>query len=164
MASPGRPSSQQESAGLLMHRHRAGRLQVLLAHPGGPYFRNKDADVWTLPKGEIEPGDDLLATARREFREETGHDPAGPFLALGSIRQRGGKVVHAWACAGDLDDAAAPPSNLFEIEWPPASGRRQEFPEIDRVAWLEMDDARRRINPAQVTLLDRLVERLRSPA
>ena len=149
------------SAGILLFRRRGDRLEVLLAHPGGPFFAGKDLDAWTIPKGE--PGDDegitddaLLAVARREFEEETGHPaPAGAPIALGSIVQRGGKAVQAWALAGDLDPESAR-SNTFEMEWPPRSGRRATFPEVDRVAWFHIDEARMRIRAAQAPLLDRL--------
>lgn len=144
------------SAGLLLWRRRDGVLEVLLGHPGGPFFANKDAGAWGVLKGEVEDGEELEAVARREFAEETGHPaPAGPLLALGEIRQRGGKRVHAWAAAGDLDPSAAV-SNTFEMEWPPHSGRSAVFPEIDRVAWFALADARAAIIPAQTPLLDRL--------
>ena len=129
---------------------------MLLGHPGGPYFERRDEGVWTIPKGEVEPEENLLAVAEREFLEETGHPvPAGLRFELGSIVQRGGKTVHAWAVEGDLDVASAQ-SNLFEMEWPPGSGRVSFFPEIDRVAWLKPADARRLIKDAQVPLIDRL--------
>jgi predicted NUDIX family NTP pyrophosphohydrolase len=139
-------------------------VEILLAHPGGPYFARKDLGVWTVPKGEPAAGEgatdaSLLAVARREFEEETGHRRDGPARPLGSIVQKGGKAVHAWAVEGDLDPAVAE-SNSFEIEWPPRSGRRAAFPEIDRVAWFDFAEARRRIRPAQTPLLDRLEEAL----
>jgi predicted NUDIX family NTP pyrophosphohydrolase len=144
------------SAGILVWRKRKGRLEVLLGHPGGPYFAWKDADHWTVLKGEVEPGEDLLV-ARREFAEETGHEPpeGGPMIELGDIRQRSGKRVLAWAVEGDLDTGTAV-SNTFEMEWPPRSGRIQEFPEIDRVAWFDLDRARVKIKAAQAPFLDRL--------
>ncbi len=148
------------SAGILLWRRREGRLEVLLAHPGGPFFARKDAGVWSVPKGEVEPGKDPIAVARREFAEETGHElPEGPMLDLGEVRQRGGKLVRAWAVQGDLDPASAR-SNTFELEWPPRSGRIQTFPEVDRVEWFELDEARERINPAQAAFLDRLADSL----
>ncbi len=148
------------SAGILLWRRREGRLEVLLAHPGGPFFARKDAGVWSVPKGEVEPGEDPIAVARREFAEETGHElPEGPMLDLGEVRQRGGKLVRAWAVEGDLDPASAR-SNTFELEWPPRSGRIQTFPEVDRVEWFELAEARERINPAQAAFLDRLADRL----
>jgi len=144
------------SAGLLLYRRRAGGLEVLLAHPGGPFFRRRDEGYWSVPKGEVEPGEELLAVARREFEEETGsRPPGGEPIELGSIVQKGGKVVHAWAIEGDLDPGAAV-SNTFELEWPPGSGRRQAFPEIDRVAWFDAAEARRRIKSTQIPLIDRL--------
>lgn len=145
------------SAGVLLWRRRAGLLEVLLAHPGGPYWAAKDAGHWTIPKGEAGPDEDLQAVAWREFEEETGHplqaDQA--VMALGEIRQKSGKRVVGWAVQGDLDPSAAV-SNTFEMEWPPGSGRRQAFPEIDRVAWFDLAEARTRLKAAQVPFLDRL--------
>jgi predicted NUDIX family NTP pyrophosphohydrolase len=144
------------SAGILLYRRRGGALEVLLAHPGGPFFRTKDEGHWTIPKGEVDPGEALVAVARREFEEETGHPPPeGKLLDLGSIVQKGGKVVYAWALEGDLD-AAASVSNTFELVWPPGSGRLQVFPEIDRVEWFGPDEARRRVKPTQIPLIERL--------
>lgn len=129
---------------------------MLLGHPGGPYFSSKDADHWTVLKGEADPGEDLLAVARREFEEETGSPtPEGPAIELGEIRQKSGKRVLAWAVEGDLDTQSAV-SNSFEMEWPPRSGRMREFPEIDRVEWFGLDDARDKIKAAQAPFLDRL--------
>jgi predicted NUDIX family NTP pyrophosphohydrolase len=146
------------SAGLLRFRRRAGRLEVLLVHPGGPFWARKDAGAWSIPKGEIEPGEAPEAVARREFAEETGFAAEGQLLPLGEIVQRGGKRVTAFALEGDLDPAAIV-SNTFEMEWPPRSGRRASFPEVDRAEWFELDVARRKILPAQAELLDRLWER-----
>jgi predicted NUDIX family NTP pyrophosphohydrolase len=144
------------SAGILLYRRTNGRLEVLLAHPGGPFFARKDAGHWTIPKGEVEPGEQPLAVARREFEEETGHAvPDGPLVDLGSIVQKGGKIVHAWGAEGDLDPAAAV-SNTFELEWPPRSGRVQAFPEVDRVEWFATDEARARIRDTQAAFIDRL--------
>ena len=144
------------SAGILLFRERGGGLEVLLGHPGGPFFTKKDEGSWTVLKGEADPGEDLQAVARREFAEETGSQPPeGTMLELGEIRQKGGKTVVAWALAGDLDPATAR-SNTFEMEWPPRSGRRRAFPEIDRVDWFDLEAARTKIIPAQVPLLDRL--------
>ncbi len=152
--------SDRTSAGILLYRERAGRLEVLLAHPGGPFHATKDLGDWSIPKGEPSEGEDLLPAAVREFREETGtRVPDPPFIPLGSTRQKGGKVVTAWAAAGDLDPAAAR-SNEFVLEWPPGSGREQSFPEIDRVAWFETGEARLRIKAAQVVFIDRLEEAL----
>jgi predicted NUDIX family NTP pyrophosphohydrolase len=149
------------SAGILLFRRRPTGIEVLLAHPGGPLFAKKDAGHWTIPKGEVEPGEELLAVARREFEEETGQPtPDGPTIELGSIVQKGGKTVHAWAVEGDLDAAAAV-SNTFELAWPPGTGRLQLFPEIDRVEWFGPDEARRRIKETQIPLLDRLEAALR---
>jgi predicted NUDIX family NTP pyrophosphohydrolase len=143
------------SAGLLMYRCTGGVPQVLLAHPGGPFWRNKDDGAWTLPKGEYEPTEDPLAAARREFAEETGFDAPGPFLPLGEVKQKSGKRVVAWAFHGDCDPETLC-SNSFEVEWPPRSGKRQSFPEIDRAQWFTLDEARVKILPAQRELLDRL--------
>ena len=146
----------RESAGILLYRRSNGRLEVLLAHPGGPFFVGKDAGHWTIPKGEVEPGEQPVDVARREFEEETGHPvPAGALVELGSIVQKGGKVVHAWGVEGDLDPAAAV-SNTFVLEWPPRSGRQATFPEVDRVEWFSADDARTRIRDTQAPLVDRL--------
>jgi predicted NUDIX family NTP pyrophosphohydrolase len=143
------------SAGLLLYRRAGGRLEVFLAHPGGPFWQRKDTGAWTIPKGAIEPGESPLAAACREFQEETGLAPQGPFLELGSIRQKAGKVIHAWAWEGDADPAAIR-SNSMETEWPRGSGRMIRFPEVDRCAWFEPAAARIRINPAQAELIDRL--------
>jgi predicted NUDIX family NTP pyrophosphohydrolase len=151
----------KESAGLLMYRGRGESLEVLLVHPGGPFFQNKDEGAWSIPKGELDPGEDALAAAVREFREETGIAPAGPFIPLSTIKQKGGKRVLAWAFAGDCD-AAAVRSNTFLLEWPPRSGRQVEFPEIDRAEFFDLETARRKINPAQVVWLEELVERAQS--
>ena len=148
------------SAGLLMYRLRDGGLQVFLVHPGGPYFQKKDAGAWSIPKGEPETGEDLLDAACREFREETGITPAGPFTVLQPVKQKGGKVVHAWAFEGDCSPGDII-SNRFTMEWPPRSGQQIQFPEIDRADFFDLDDARQKINPAQVALLDELQEILR---
>jgi predicted NUDIX family NTP pyrophosphohydrolase len=149
----------KRSAGLLAYKIDGGAPLVLLVHPGGPFWRNKDEGAWTIPKGEIGPDEDALAAARREFREETGHDIAGDFRPLTAIRQAGGKIVEAWAIVADID-AAAIVSNEFEMEWPPRSGRRQSFPEIDRAEWFTLAEARRRINKGQAALLEELAARL----
>lgn len=148
------------SAGLLMYRKRGGALEALLVHPGGPFWANKDLGAWTVPKGECAPGEELLACARREFQEETGFAPTGPYTPLPPLKQAGGKMVHAWAVQGDCDPAMLR-SNSFTMEWPPRSGRRREFVELDRAAWYSLDEARRRILPSQAPLLDAL-ERLLS--
>ena len=129
--------------------------QVFLAHPGGPFWADKDAGAWTIPKGLIDPGEDPLAAARREFGEETGLHPAAPFLPLGSVRLKSGKVVHAWACEGDADPESVT-SNTMKLEWPPRSGRWVTVPEIDRCAWFDPATARTKLNPAQAALIDRL--------
>jgi predicted NUDIX family NTP pyrophosphohydrolase len=143
------------SAGLLLFRREP--LEVLLVHPGGPFWARKDEGAWSIPKGECEPGEEPRARALIEFEEETGTalDPQTPLLDLGAVRQRGGKTVVAFAAEGELD-ADAIVSNTFELEWPPRSGRRQTFPEVDRAAWFGLEEARRRINPAQAELIDRL--------
>jgi predicted NUDIX family NTP pyrophosphohydrolase len=145
------------SAGLLMYRLRDGQLQVLLAHPGGPFFTNKDEGAWSIPKGEVEPGEDLLEAAGREFAEETGVTPAGPFIALTPLKQKGGKIVHAWAFEGECDPGAIV-SNTFTMEWPPRSGRWRAFPEIDRADFFDVAVARRKIHPGQVALIEELAE------
>jgi predicted NUDIX family NTP pyrophosphohydrolase len=145
------------SAGILLYRRANGALQVLLVHPGGPFWRNKDDGAWSIPKGERAPGEEAEATARREFLEELGTSPTGPLVPLGSIRQRGGKQVEAFALQGDLDVERIA-GNSFEIEWPPRSGRRQSFPEVDRAAWFSPQEARRKINEGQRPFIDRLEE------
>lgn len=154
--------SRRISAGILLYRYRDEELEVLLAHPGGPFFTSLDLGHWTIPKGEPADGDELLAAAAREFEEETGHalgrvarDPATPPLDLGSVVQASGKRVHCWAVEGDLDPGAAT-SNTFEMPWPPGSARLRTFPEIDRVGWFPIAEARRRANASQVELVDRL--------
>ena len=145
------------SAGIVFYRLTADGLETLLAHPGGPFFATRDAGSWSIPKGEPDgPDEPLQDVARREFTEETGQPlPDGPLLDLGSIVQKGGKVVHAWAIEGDLDPAKAR-SNTFEMEWPPRSKRTASFPEIDRVAWFDPVEARIRIKETQIPLLERL--------
>ncbi|MSO49511.1 MAG: NUDIX domain-containing protein [Acidobacteria bacterium] len=152
----------RESAGSLLYRRgltASVRLEVLLAHPGGPYWADKDAGAWSIPKGGVDRGETALEAAIREFREETGFDSSAPYLALGSVVQRSGKTVHAWGFEGDCDPAAAC-SNVTSTEWPPRSGRLIEIPEIDRVSFFTIDDARRVINVGQMTLLDRLLEKI----
>ena len=146
--------SKPASAGLLLFRRQAGELQFLLAHPGGPFWKNKDAGAWTIPKGLIEEDEDRLAAAQREFAEETGLAPAGPFIPLGFIQQKAGKIVHAWAVEGDADPDQLK-SNLV-----PAYRGRPAFPEIDRCAWFNSAEARHKINPAQIAFLDRLAAAL----
>lgn len=148
------------SAGLLLFRRGANSLEILLVHPGGPFFKHKDDGHWTIPKGEINEQDDPLATALREFKEETGFalDPGTRTIELGSIRQKGGKVVHAWAMEGDWPAGHRLESNLFEMEWPPKSGKLHKFPEVDRAEFFDIPTAMRKINPAQVPFLERLGE------
>jgi predicted NUDIX family NTP pyrophosphohydrolase len=141
-----------------MVRRAGGAIELLLVHPGGPFFRNKDDGAWTIPKGLVNPGEDLLAAARREFEEETGVPVrADTFAPLGHVRQKRGKIVHAWAFAGDCDPAAIR-SNTYELEWPPRSGRRKVFPEVDRGAFFDPDTARRKLLPAQAPFVDRALE------
>jgi predicted NUDIX family NTP pyrophosphohydrolase len=140
-----------------MYRIRDDKLQVLLAHPGGPFFKHKDEHAWTIPKGEVEPGEDLLETAKREFKEETGITPKGPFTALTPVKQKGGKIVHAWAFESDCAPSAIV-SNTFTMEWPPNSGRQMDFPEIDRADFFDVTAARRKIKAGQ----ERLIEELQS--
>ncbi|MDT8903493.1 NUDIX domain-containing protein [Anaeroselena agilis] len=144
------------SAGLMMFRRRGGTLEIFLAHPGGPYLKNKDWGYWGIPKGEIESGEELLAAAVREFAEETGLTAAGDFMPLGSVVQASGKVVHAWAFEGDWEEERVPASNLFPLEWPPGSGRQQWFPEIDQAAFFPVPLAMRKINRAQGEFIVRL--------
>jgi len=143
------------SAGILLYRASEKGWEVLLAHPGGPFFARKDLGAWSIPKGEPDDGEELLAAARREFREETGFDLSGPELPLGTVKQKGGKVVHAWAVRGDADPGRLK-SNHFELEWPKGSRRTRSFPEVDRAEWFSLDEARRRIKAAQVPLIDAL--------
>ncbi len=147
------------SAGLLMYRRREGRLEVFLVHPGGPFWAKRDVGAWSIPKGEFGGDEDPLAAARREFTEETSFTVEGDFAPLSPITQAGGKVVHAWAVEGDLDPEAIK-SNTFTLEWPPKSGKEQEFPEIDRAGWFGIDEAKEKINKAQVGLLEELEKML----
>ena len=152
----------KQSAGLLLYRVRGGGLEVLLVHPGGPLWAKKDLGAWSVPKGELQPGESAPAAAVREFGEELGFAPPGPPMQpLGTVRQAGGKTIEAWAVAGDCDPAALR-GNHFEMEWPPRSGRRQEFPEVDRAEFFRLEAARAKINPAQAAFLDRLAQWLAS--
>jgi predicted NUDIX family NTP pyrophosphohydrolase len=144
-----------------MFRRASRGLEALLVHPGGPFFARKDAGAWTIPKGEAAPDEDLLARAKIEFAEELGFAPAGDFFSLGEIKQKGGKTVHAWAFEGDLPANFVLRSNEFEIEWPPRSGKRSRFPELDRAEFFPEEIARQKVNPAQLDFLDRLREQLR---
>jgi predicted NUDIX family NTP pyrophosphohydrolase len=150
----------RKSAGLLLHRRRVGGVEVLIAHMGGPLWASREARAWSIVKGEYEEGEEPLAAARREFREETGAEPPdGPAVELGEVRQSGGKRVIAWAIEGDFDPAALRPGT-FTMQWPPRSGQMQEFPEIDRVRWCETASARELLVAGQIPLLDRLEELL----
>lgn len=144
------------SAGLFMFRIKGGELQVFLAHPGGPFWAKKDEGAWSIPKGEVQENEPFLDTAIREFEEETGVMPKGEFLELGSIKQRGGKRVHAWAFEGDYDERRSIKSNLFSMEFPPGSGKIREFSEIDKACFFGLEEARKKINPAQVEFIERL--------
>lgn len=155
------PKNAKRSAGLLMYRIRKGAVEVFLVHPGGPIWARKHEGAWTLPKGEYELDEDPLLAAQREFREETGFQASGSYMELGSVRQKSGKVVIAWAFEGDCDPQQLV-SNTCEIEWPPRSGKRLEIPEVDRGQWYSLDEARRYIREEQRALLDSLVEQLAS--
>ena len=154
------PPRSRISAGLLMFRRRGDKIEFLLAHPGGPLFVHKDKGHWTIPKGEAAPGEDLLTRARIEFAEEVGLEAKGPYQPLGTIQQKGGKIVHAWAVEGDLPPDFAQRSNTFELEWPPGSRRMQTFPEIDRAEFFAEKLARKKIKSTQAPFLDRLIAAL----
>lgn len=154
-----RPAQRKRSAGILLYKRAAGEVVVLLVHPGGPFWAKKDFGSWTIPKGEYTDSEDALAAAKREFAEETGYEPAGPYLPLGEVIQAGGKRVIAWAVRGDFDPGSLT-SNRFEIEWPPGGGRTQSFPEVDRAAWFPPDEARSRVLGAQTAFIDRLLDLL----
>lgn len=145
----------KQSAGILLYRIAGNQLQVFLVHPGGPFFKNKDEGSWSIPKGEFDNDENPLDAARREFFEEIGQSISGNFLELTPIQQKGGKTVHAWAAEGDIDHETIM-SNVFELEWPPRSGRKQTFPEIDKAAWFDLQTAKMKINPAQVELINEL--------
>ncbi len=143
------------SAGILMYRKRGGALEVFLVHPGGPFFTKKDLGIWGIPKGEIDEGEDALDAAQREFEEETGFKAWGKFLPLAPVTQKNGKIVQAWAVEGDCDPEKLN-SNMFTMEWPPRSGRQQEFPEVDRAGWFGVTESKQRIIPAQISFLEEL--------
>ncbi|MHB8207521.1 NUDIX domain-containing protein [Mucilaginibacter sp.] len=149
----------KQSAGILLYRNTNNILEVFLVHPGGPFFKNKDEGSWSIPKGEFSDEEEALAAAKREFEEETGQAVDGNFISLGSIKQKSGKTVYAWAIEGDINHETIL-SNTFEIEWPPRTGKKLTIPEIDRAAWFEVDEAKRKTNPAQSELIDRLVSKL----
>jgi predicted NUDIX family NTP pyrophosphohydrolase len=152
----------KQSAGLLMYRLREAQVEVFLVHPGGPFWAKKDLGAWSIPKGEYGASEDPLDAARREFTEETGFEPQGDFVSLGTIRQAGGKLVSVWAVEGDCDPAQIR-SNLCMIEWPPRSGRKIEIPEVDRAGWFSLDEAREKILKSQAPILDWLVARVGRP-
>jgi predicted NUDIX family NTP pyrophosphohydrolase len=152
----GRAASKNQSAGLLLFRQDSG-VQVLLGHPGGPFWKRKDHGAWSIPKGLIAPGETPLAAAKREFAEETGHRPRGETIPLGEARQPGGKIVRVWAVQDDWDTSGLV-SNMFEMEWPPRSGRRQSFPELDRAEWFGVTEARLKILKGQAVFIDRLLQ------
>ena len=152
------------SAGLLMYRFRDGDLQIFLAHPGGPLYQKKDEGYWTIPKGEPPAGEHLQDAAVREFEEETGIKPRGPYVELGSITQKGGKVVYGWAFEGDHDSSQPIRSNLFEMQWPPGSGRNRSFPEVDRAEFFSLPEARKKLKNTQWPLVERLVSTLQHTA
>jgi predicted NUDIX family NTP pyrophosphohydrolase len=158
---PKRPALPKRSAGILMFKRDRGAMRVLLVHPGGPFWAKKDLGAWSIPKGEYSDGEDALTVAVREFTEETGTVPAGPFTPLGELMQPSRKRVTAWAAESDLDPAAIT-SNTFEIEWPPRSGRKQTFPEVDRAEWFSLEEAREKILPGQRDFIDRMVEAIGS--
>jgi predicted NUDIX family NTP pyrophosphohydrolase len=146
----------KQSAGILLYHKIDGNLQVLLVHPGGPFFKNKDPGVWSIPKGEFLDDEDALTAAKREFKEETGQSVDGEFIALNPVTLKSGKIVYAWALEGSINHETIT-SNLFKMEWPPRSGKKQSFPEIDRAGWFTLSEARVKINEAQAKLLDNLV-------
>jgi predicted NUDIX family NTP pyrophosphohydrolase len=148
----------KKSAGIVVYRFKEN-VQIFLVHPGGPYFKNKDAGVWSIPKGEYEEAEDPLLAAKREFREETGFELQGDFIELQPVKQKGGKTVYAWAIEFDLDERAIT-SNTFAIEWPPKSGKIKDFPEIDKAGWFTVEEAKENINPAQFKLIEELLEKL----
>jgi predicted NUDIX family NTP pyrophosphohydrolase len=155
-----RKAAAKQSAGVLLYRYRREQIEVQLGHPGGPFWRNKDLGSWSIPKGLISENEAPLAAAKREFAEEIGCCPRGEFLTLGEAKQPGGKIVHAWAVEGDWDSTSLK-SNAFEMEWPPRSGRRQSFPELDRADWFDIDEARAKVLKGQAVFLARLLEALK---
>jgi predicted NUDIX family NTP pyrophosphohydrolase len=146
----------KQSAGILLYRKTDRKLQVFLVHPGGPFFKNKDIGAWSVPKGEFLDDEDPLTAAKREFEEETGQAIDGDFIPLSPVTLKSGKIIHAWAVEGDINHETIL-SNLFEMEWPPKSGKRQSFPEIDRAGWFDVDEAKIKINPGQVGLIESFV-------
>ena len=149
----------RKSAGIVLYRNQNQAMEVFLVHPGGPYWAGKEEGAWSIPKGEFAEGEDPLATAQREFREETGSEIKGNFIDLGTVKQKGGKLVYAWATEGDLD-ARAIKSNTFKQEWPYKSGKWNTYPEVDKAGWFSIEQAKIKLNPAQFTLLERLTNLL----
>ena len=149
----------KKTAGLLLYRIRDSAVEVFLVHPGGPFWAKKDEGAWSIPKGEFADDEQPLSAATREFQEETGFSMEGNFMALAPLKQRSGKLVYAWALEGDCD-AGAIKSNLFSMEWPPRSGKRQEYPEVDRASWFTLESAKRRIVPGQIAFLEELQQML----
>jgi predicted NUDIX family NTP pyrophosphohydrolase len=147
----------KQSAGILLYRRTNNTLQVFLAHPGGPFFKNKDEGSWTIPKGEFLDDEEPLAAAKREFQEETGQPINGDFISLGSVKQKSGKTVFAWAVEGDIN-AEDIVSNTFNLEWPPKSGKMMSIPEVDRAEWFDVVIAKHKINPAQIPLIERFID------
>jgi predicted NUDIX family NTP pyrophosphohydrolase len=156
---PAHVMPRKQSAGLLLFRRRGSSLEVLLVHPGGPLWARKDDGAWSIPKGEVEENEDILSAARREVDEETGARPSGTFISLSPVRQTGGKIVHVWAVESDFDPASLK-SNRFEMEWPPKSGSRRSFPEVDRAGWFDLETAARKILASQAIVLKHLKDRL----
>ena len=146
----------KQSAGILLYRKTDNILQVFLVHPGGPFFKNKDEGNWTIPKGEFLDDEEPLAAAKREFQEETGQPIDGDFISLGSVKQKSGKTVFAWAVEGEINPENIA-SNVFDLEWPPKSGKTISIPEVDRAEWFNIDIAKQKINPAQIPLIERLI-------
>lgn len=151
---------QKKSAGILLYRYNKKTLEFFLVHPGGPFWKNKDAGAWSIPKGEFAEDEDGLLAAKREFEEETGHAVKGDFIQLTPIKQKSGKMIYAWGVEGDIDVYDIK-SNIFEMEWPPKSGRKQEFPEVDKGAWFNEAQAKEKINPAQMALVEELIRSIK---
>jgi predicted NUDIX family NTP pyrophosphohydrolase len=154
-------ASKKQSAGILLYRMKKNRLEIFLVHPGGPFFANKDAGSWSVPKGEFGENEDPLEVAKKEFEEETGQQIKGDFFALSPIKQKGGKTVFAWAVEGEADETKMI-SNTFTIEWPPRSGKMKEFPEVDKGEWFDTATAKEKINSSQAALIEELVKKLES--
>jgi predicted NUDIX family NTP pyrophosphohydrolase len=149
----------KQSAGILVYRKRKNQIEIFLVHPGGPFWLKKDLGVWSIPKGEIEEGEEPFDVALREFKEETGQTISGKFVPLNSVKQKGGKIITAWAVEGDADQGKII-SNTFEMEWPPKSGKMKAFPEVDKAEWFAINVAKEKINPAQIAFIDELLIKL----